>query len=134
MNDNAKKWLAALRSDKYKQTRFRLRDNTGFCCLGVACDLYSKEYSKEHPDVKWEQPKMSFDEHDGYYFLSSTGTLPREVRNWLNLRTGVGRFTDSQLPDLEQNLTKVNDIGMTFKQIANIIESEPYGLFKEKND
>ena len=48
LNPNAQKWVDALRSGEYKQTRGALRgDDEGnepkFCCLGVACDLYAKE-------------------------------------------------------------------------------------------
>ena len=43
MNDNAKKLIKALRSGEYKQCRAVLRDSRRFCCLGVACDIYSKE-------------------------------------------------------------------------------------------
>lgn len=32
-------WLTALRSGKYEQTKETLRDNNGFCCLGVLCDI-----------------------------------------------------------------------------------------------
>lgn len=35
--DFAEKWIAALRSGKYNQTRGSLRDQFGYCCLGVAC-------------------------------------------------------------------------------------------------
>lgn len=31
------KWIVALRSGKYKQTKYKLQDENGFCCLGVAC-------------------------------------------------------------------------------------------------
>lgn len=38
-----KKWIAALRSGKYKQTNEALQDTKGYCCLGVACDLFIPE-------------------------------------------------------------------------------------------
>ena len=31
------KWVKALRSEKYNQTRGTLQDSRGYCCLGVAC-------------------------------------------------------------------------------------------------
>ena len=34
-----KKWVAALRSGKYKQTHSFLHRRRSFCCLGVMCDL-----------------------------------------------------------------------------------------------
>ena len=37
------KWVAALRSGKYKQGRGALRKGDTFCCLGVACDLIDKD-------------------------------------------------------------------------------------------
>ena len=42
MNANAKKWVRALRSGKYKQGREWLRAGDTFCCLGVACELAIK--------------------------------------------------------------------------------------------
>lgn len=40
---NRKKWIAALRSGKYKQTRGQLKNTAGtdpkYCCLGVAAEL-----------------------------------------------------------------------------------------------
>jgi hypothetical protein len=33
------KWVAALLSGEYQQTSATLRSETGFCCLGVACDV-----------------------------------------------------------------------------------------------
>lgn len=35
-----KKWVEALRSGKYKQTKETLQDKEGYCCLGVACELF----------------------------------------------------------------------------------------------
>ena len=34
-----KKWIAALRSGKYSQTKEYLQDSRGYCCLGVACEI-----------------------------------------------------------------------------------------------
>ena len=35
----ADKWVAALRSGKYKQTKHSLKDEHGYCCLGVLCEI-----------------------------------------------------------------------------------------------
>ena len=37
--EHRRELAAALRSGKYRQTRGRLRDSKGFCCLGVACEI-----------------------------------------------------------------------------------------------
>ena len=39
LTEAQEEWLVALESGEYKQGRGRLRDDNGFCCLGVACDL-----------------------------------------------------------------------------------------------
>ena len=50
MNPEVKqKWIDALRSDKYEQGSGKLRSVTGYCCLGVLCDLYSQEHN-----TQWE--------------------------------------------------------------------------------
>ena len=34
------KWVLALRSGEYSQTKSKLEDDSGYCCLGVACDIF----------------------------------------------------------------------------------------------
>ena len=113
MNKNAKKWIKALRSGEYKQTKEFLRIGDKFCCLGVACDLYGK--SKKIP---W----------DDVLFLDEREHLPQIVIEWLGLNNGEGEFQSTIKG--ENFLTGLNDSGRRFKTIANIIESEPEGLFK----
>jgi len=33
-------WVRALRSGEYSQTKGRLQNDSGHCCLGVACDVF----------------------------------------------------------------------------------------------
>lgn len=39
----ATKWINALRSGDYNQTKHCLQDQNGFCCLGVLCDITLKK-------------------------------------------------------------------------------------------
>ena len=41
------KWLAALRSDEYKQGKYCLNIEGEFCCLGVLCDIAKDEIGYE---------------------------------------------------------------------------------------
>ena len=43
MNENAKKWVKALRSGEFEQGTGYLRKGDKFCCLGVACAVYQDE-------------------------------------------------------------------------------------------
>lgn len=117
MNDNAKKWVQALRSKLYEQGQGQLKDGDGFCCLGVSCALYMKEKGG-----KWEIGK------DGnYLFINECYVLPKDVRDWLSLKSDSGSYYIQEV----KTLTGLNDGGRTFDEIADIIESEPEGLFRE---
>jgi hypothetical protein len=113
LNENAKKWVAALRSGEYKQGMKRLRVRDAMCCLGVACDLYSKEVGGQ-----WE---------DGY-FLGERDILPRVVADWLGLLDRGSHFIDKHDLGGDAQLSEMNDRGTSFTEIAAIIESEPEGL------
>lgn len=42
-------WADALESGEYEQTKYCLRNGTGYCCLGVACDISGVHvWNKEH--------------------------------------------------------------------------------------
>lgn len=43
-----KDWIAALRGGDYPQTEGKLQTDIGFCCLGVACDLYARDSNEEY--------------------------------------------------------------------------------------
>ena len=42
MNANAQLLVSALRSGEYKQIKGCLSTGGGYCCLGVACEVYIK--------------------------------------------------------------------------------------------
>lgn len=106
------KWLSALRGGEYKQARgvLKQRADSGFCCLGVLCDLYRKE----HPDSSWgERGQFLIGDAEDVF-----GYLPDSVINWAGL--------DEENPSLGEGetLASANDHGTTFTQIADIIEAE----------
>lgn len=115
LNDNAKKWVAALRSGKYKQSKFSLRTDEGYCCLGVLCDLYAADEWKREPGREF------------FVFLGNDQTLPKVVLEWVGLQDPDGYFT--QAFKNRHSLTSLNDNGADFQTIAEIIESEPERLF-----
>ena len=127
LNANAQKWVDALRSGKYTQGRKALHKDSKFCCLGVACDLYSKKVSGT-----WvKEPDGS----TGFYFMvngySSQDHLPTPVKKWLGLKTSHGFLGPDSSPGVAQSLIELNDnFRFDFKKIADVIESQPEGLFK----
>lgn len=102
-----KRWLAALRSGQYKQTREVLTNGKGFCCLGVLCNLHAIEHGKE-----WRQTA------DGVVYLNMAE--PDEVSVRVLKWAGLPLMTP-QLPD-GRDLGEINDSGTNFRRIADLIE------------
>jgi hypothetical protein len=122
--------VAALRSGKYKQAKGTLREkdgDEGYCCLGVTCDIF--------PAGRWT-------DEWAYEFAGtwSTGVLPTAIGDVLDMDT-CGRLTreavdyafeqcPDELSDKDRQsvtqLTHLNDAGVPFSVIADIIEK--FGL------
>lgn len=115
-----KLWVRALRSGKYKQARESLRNGDGYCCLGVACDLYMKHVS--HRDA-WKSPTLGY---SWYKAFGVDSVLPANVRKWLGLETSTGTLKNSIYFNgiKTTKLSWCNDIGMDFDRIADLIEDD----------
>ncbi len=110
MNPEVKeKFVAALKSGKYKQGREALRRGDQFCCIGVLCDL-------KNPD-DWIDPKADVVEYRdanvySYFQSGRTGSPPMGVMRWAGI-------TERQVSDL----IEMNDEGdASFEQIAAHVE------------
>ena len=115
-----KKWVAALRSGKFRRgesylaTR-KVSKHVEYCCLGVLCELAAKEGVVKRvsrlSDVAYGNERAT------YY-------LPKEVKNWAGLRTAGGSRGSGK-----QTLAQLNDDGRSFNKIADVIESDVDSLF-----
>lgn len=125
LNKVAKSWVAALRSKKYKQGTGQLRRGKNkYCCLGVLTELAIKNKIVSEKTVEWDD-----------------GGLSDPVRKWVGLGSSMGCYFHS-VTDEKTDLTLDNDghtktsyqekqKSKSFKQIAEIIESKPKGLFRK---
>ena len=114
MNANAKLWVAALRSGEYEQGIGRLRNKLDrYCPLGVLCQLYYLATGKLKPELCAGR----------YWYANRLGSLPDAVRDWAELETDMGAYDDGSIVILSDRENK------SFSEIADIIESEPPGLF-----
>ena len=109
--------VEALRSGRYKQGRNALRNQKGrFCCLGVACDISGLG--------KWVINNI----YDKISYLGKASFLPKEVMAYYGFSNSRGKFGDSRITG--EALSYYNDAGgYNFKEIANLIEREPRGMF-----
>ena len=126
LTKNQKLWIEALRSGKYEQAVGVLESTSGgFCCLGVACKV-----AEEHG------VKVIYDELgtiDGNHL-----DYQRAVQEWLGL-INVDGFpsidgSPFNLAARYAALTAMNDNGVSFEEIADIIEANPEVYFYETND
>lgn len=101
------RWVEALRSGEYNQTRGRLRDDAGYCCLGVLCDIVAPE--------QWDVSTLSY-----AHSHSGIGDIPA---SWVTDKAELPRFLTKQ-PNVHviSELAGKNDEGQSFTQIAAWIE------------
>lgn len=109
MNKEIKKlWVDALKSGEYEQTVGILKDEDGYCCLGVLCDIHSKVTGSGY----WDEL---------VYVVNGSRvihTLPFEVAGWAELPG-----SNPDIPGTEDDtLASLNDNGSSFGDIATIIE------------
>ena len=125
MNSEVKtKWLEALRGGEYKQTRYTLHSpNDGFCCLGVLCDIYTKELGGS-----WEYDER---EYTCGYTLEvgdelAQVELPHCVVEWAGLEVCSPEVANPFREDevAFSTLASLNDEGRDFKFIADLIDRD----------
>jgi hypothetical protein len=119
MNQNVKaKWTTALRSGKYQQGHGFLKingkngDEDRFCCLGVLCELAVEA------GVTGRMGE-GYNTRYGKGYDTNASVLPAHVRNWAGMDSHAGSYDYGQ-----QSLTGANDGGLSFSEIADIIEKE----------
>lgn len=112
------KWLKALRSGKYKQARYKLKDRNKFCCLGVLTDLWRHEIKPDW-DSGIDVPCISGEDT----------VLPGQVVEWAGLSEDDPQV---RIKGKRTALSSLNDDGYeandyrpcNFKHIADIIEKK----------
>jgi hypothetical protein len=101
-------WVAALRSGEFRQGTGAMRKEDGsMCCLGV---LYQV--------VNGRRPRLN---------LAVPG---KKTTMACGLHNCEGRVEKDIVPGLK-SLWTANDAGVNFLKIADIIESEPAGMFTD---
>lgn len=117
MNPTIKaKWLEALRSGRYHQARGQLRRGGG--CLGVLCEIAVQEGIAQRKGINyWTRDDDLTDD-----------VLPHGVVEWVGIDspnpTVLLGFNVRMLSDNGARLSDLNDTGLTFPQIADLIERE----------
>jgi len=137
--NRVKNWASALESGEYTQGTGSMKTLEGFCCLGVACDLF------DH--LGWRRDGQNYSYTDG--IDECEGILPPNVVNWLGIyelqdqpykELGTGKDPDPEVPvrlvsritdddkwretsNYFVALSKLNDELVPFEYIAEIIRA-----------
>lgn len=142
--DARKELVRRLRSGEIKQTKGKLGDPNGSrCCLGVACDIGveagvipAPTLTQSHVPSDYNNPDGEVHTEASLMYGSTTGSMPYQVSSYFGFNDRVGAYGDlvrkvrSGGRLIQKTLTYSNDTeGLTFSQIADIIESEPKDLF-----
>ncbi len=116
-----KKWIEALRSGKYQQGKGMLNRGDQYCCLGVACEVLGL-------------PKGPIDYINKMLYIDDEA--PNEVHtvfmpgnSWKKL--GLFNYNGAPSNSYDDSLVGLNDKGLTFEQIADILEKKPEVYFSE---
>lgn len=108
MTANRAAWVAALRSGKYAQCTNDLKNEKGFCCLGVLADIAGFDFQTISIHDDQVAPPLAM-EFVGLHDSTGTHDVDGDTRS----------------------LAGLNDSGSTFAEIADIIENAPSDLFTE---
>ena len=108
--ENRKKWTKALRSEVYKQGTEALMLDGFYCCLGVLCVVAGIKPDSSRQLGGWER------------FHGEYKVAPKAAMEFVGLADSSGGFGSGAL-------VRMNDGGCTFSEIADMVDSEPDGLF-----
>jgi hypothetical protein len=119
MTENQESWLKALESDEFKQAIGLLENKGRFCCLGVACILAGRAGLLLN---------LVTSGHSIGELLGGNLTSQPGVQEWLGLLDACG-LPYGKVGMTETVLTKMNDSGKSFKEIAKTIRANPEAYF-----
>lgn len=118
LQERRKAFTDALRSGEYNQCKGQLQDSKGYCCLGVACVVYEKLTGEElNKDTAGQLVG---------------GTLPQNVQTFYGIEDDLGVYWCVR--GGRTALSALNDVrNYTFNQIADVVDSNPRGLWSPES-
>lgn len=120
LGPNQEKWVQALESGEYLQGIGHLNiNNTNFCCLGVLCELESSKLTKRLCEHRRD---ILYDNNSCF--------LPDILYNLYGFMSRQGDFKGNV--GMDCSLASLNDNGVSFKEIAQIIRDDPSNVFTKE--
>lgn len=139
LTDKQEGWVVALEGNRYVQTRRKLRDSVGYCCLGVICDIedpngwtdngsWSGSDEQSGSVLYWYLPDATYLE---YGLSSKVGRLTERVTMCDGVLVPMSKVNDDERCDEGyDSLVGLNDgLYASFTQIATFIRTYPEIVF-----
>lgn len=124
--EHTQEWLMHLRSNLFAQAKGRLKTFLNeFCCLGLGCEIsrLGKWVAPKHISGALASAQPQYEIFGSFAFYD--GMWPSEVAEYFGINNVLTNF----LPESHHFVTKgnttladLNDGGLTFSQIADVIE------------
>lgn len=142
LGEKQKQWLQALRSGQYSQCKKFLCTPypLGYCCLGVGCEIFGIPKLQSGSVVTFDGENSTSPKLRDILKLYNRNGAIRGYKN-INIEDfmksidvrNLQRYIETTygLYNVSPALTAMNDCGLTFKQIADIIEKFPTLFFSE---
>ena len=94
------KWIAALRSGKYKQGKYRLENDGGYCCLGVLQKVVDDKVERDKDDIALCVPSFEWLEKNNINFKDCDSITARDASIAVNNKlTSLTTMNDTQDAD-----------------------------------
>lgn len=146
----ADRWAAELRSGNYAQTKGALhvvlsnvsRRPEGFCCLGVLCEIAVRDGIIDLPEqdpYEGNGESIVYDNYEGNQSLpgdlvindfaglksdTGMGVTYGDIKEFISDRNMIRSIFGNEFPhdDYQTSLVDLNDVGVPFTTIADIVE------------
>lgn len=130
------RWIEKLESDEYEQTTGELKNDEGYCCLGVLCEVAVEDGIIKRSDdgLGYVAPYTSRASGEVTQYRENS-SLPRVVADWAGLPDGfqgvnpLVPFEDTTLDEDDEyridnvELSELNDTyKLSFPEIAKLIK------------
>lgn len=128
-------WTRRLRSGEYPQGHTYLKNDMGYCCLGVLCDMAEEEGVVRSEMQGRRRVHMYYGTSPETNKDGSAIWTPADVINWAfgeeivndggNFQWSVeGPDDDQYVEEHHENLAGLNDAQVPFAAIANVIDAK----------
>lgn len=107
-----RKWIAALRSGKFSQSRCLLFDAGKYCCLGILSKIQGRLVGSFDSNATHSTSVLHYS-NPCWPTLNGQGSFDEKIR--VTIPTGTGK------PKILTTLAECNDNGVPFKDIASLI-------------